>query len=62
MKIELIKETKPFDKVIYFTEVDGSFLENSLELDESKARANYEFAKAHGGKMFVKEVIKSEEV
>lgn len=61
MKIELIKETRP-DNVVFYIEVNGSYLDNSLEVTEEKAVAKFEFAKANNGSVIVKEVLKSEEV
>lgn len=61
MKIELVKTNKP-DGDTYHTEVDGCYVFGSLELTEEKARAKYEFIKAHNGVLEVKEVIESVEI
>ena len=41
MKIEFIKEERIDGKVLYFTKVDNSLVEGSLEFQEDKAREKY---------------------
>lgn len=41
MKIEFIKEERIDGKVLYFTKVDNSLVEGSLEFEEDKAREKY---------------------
>ena len=42
MKIELVKEEKYDMRTIYYTQINGKFVEGSLAFDEEKARAAYE--------------------
>jgi hypothetical protein len=61
MKIELVKQTKP-DGVTWYTNTDGRYVDGSLELTEEKARVNFEFIKAHGGKLIFDEIIETIEL
>jgi hypothetical protein len=61
MKIEFIKETKSTGDVIYYTNVDNTFVSNSLSLTEEAARAIFERIKA-GTFTDMKEVIESVDI
>jgi len=61
MKIEFIKEEK-FEKIIYYTNVNNSFMDGSLEFDEAKARAKYDFIVKNNGVLTIKTVIDSIEI
>lgn len=61
MKIEFIKETKSTGDVIYYTNVNNTFVSNSLSLTEETARAIFERIK-DGTFKDVKEVIESVEI
>jgi hypothetical protein len=58
MKIEFIKETKANGDVIYFTEIEGRFMEGTLSLNEEKGREYYNGVLSNGG-VRIKEVISS---
>jgi hypothetical protein len=62
MKVELIKETKIDDKVIYFTQVDGSYVSDSLSSDIDKAKLIYNNIIENKGKINFKEVLESVEI
>lgn len=62
MKIEFIKETKANGKELYFTRVNSSFVDGSLEFDQDKAKAIYDKIVANGGKMTLEEVLESTEI
>lgn len=59
MKIELIKETKIDGKVIYFTQVDGNYVSDSLSYDIDKAKLIYNNIIENKGKINFKEVLES---
>jgi hypothetical protein len=61
MKIEFIKETKTSGDVIYYTNVDGLFVSNSLSLNEATARDNFNMIK-EGKFNDIKEVLESAEI
>jgi hypothetical protein len=48
MKIEFIKETKMDGELVYYTRVDGYYANNSLSLNENKARGLFERIKKEG--------------
>ena len=58
MKIEFIKETKANGDVIYFTEIEGRFMDGTLSLNEEKGREYYDSVVNSGG-LKIKEVISS---
>jgi hypothetical protein len=62
MKIELIKETKIDGKVMYFTQVDGSYKSDSLSHDMDKAKLIYNNIIENKGKIDFKEVLESVEI
>ena len=62
MKIEFFKETKANGKELYFTRVNNSFVDGSLEFTQDKAKAIYDKIVANGGKMVVEEVLESVEI
>jgi hypothetical protein len=62
MKIEFIKEVNQNLLTTYFTQVDGRFVNNSLEFDEVKAKAIYNRIVANNGKLVTTEVLESVEI
>ena len=48
MKIEFIKETKMDGEVVYYTKVDGRYINNSLSFNEKNARNLFERIKKDG--------------
>jgi len=62
MKIEFFKETKVNGKELYFTRVNSSFVDGSLEFDQDKAKTIYDNIVANGGKMTIEEVLESVEI
>ena len=62
MKIEFFKETKVNGKELYFTRVNGGFVDGSLEFDRDKAKTIYDNIVANGGKMTIEEVLESVEI
>jgi hypothetical protein len=62
MKIEFFKETKVNGKELYFTRVNNSFVDGSLEFDHDKAKVIYDRIVANGGKMVIEEVLESVEI
>jgi hypothetical protein len=62
MKIELIKETKIDGKVIYFIQVDDSYVSDSLSYDIDKAKLIYNNIIENKGKINFKEVLESVEI
>ena len=59
MKIEFIKETKVNGDTFYFTRVDGKYIDNSLSLDNDKAKIMYDNIIKNKGKINFEEVIES---
>ena len=43
MKIEFVKEEKINGDIIYYTTADGKYVDGSLGLDETKAKAHFDF-------------------
>jgi len=63
MKIEFIKETNFEGGVVYYTKVDGYYVNNSLETNEEKAKEKYQLVIESKGTLEpVKEVIDSIEI
>jgi hypothetical protein len=62
MKIELVKETKANGEVIYFTNVDGKYVNDSLTLNEEKAREIYEGIVKNKGKYINVEILELTEI
>ena len=62
MKIEFFKETKANGKELYFTRVNDSFVDGSLEFTQDKAKVIYDRIVANGGKIVVEEVLESVEI
>ena len=62
MKIDFIKETKIDGSAIYFTRVNGSFVDGSLSFDNDKAKVIYNNIVAHKGKINFETVIESVEI
>lgn len=62
MKIELVKETKLDGAVLFFTEIDGSYVSDSLSRDYDKAYGFYQTLVKYNGDKSNKEVIKSTEL
>ena len=58
MKIEFVKETKANGDVIFFTEIEGRFMEGTLSLNEEKGREYYTEVVNNRG-LRIKEVISS---
>ena len=48
MKIEFIKETKTDGELVYYTRVDGRYVNESLSIKENKARELFERIKKDG--------------
>ena len=59
MKIEFIEETKADGKVMYYTRVNGSFVDNSLSFDKSKARVVFQNIVDNKGVYVNKKVLES---
>jgi hypothetical protein len=62
MKIEFIKETKIDGRLIYFTQVNGSYVSDSLLHDIDKAKLIYNNIIENKGKIDFKEVLESVEI
>jgi hypothetical protein len=62
MKIELVKETKLDGVVLYFTELDGSYVSDSLSHNYDKAYDFYQTLVKNNGNKVIKEVIESTEL
>ena len=62
MKIDFVKETKVDGDVLYFTTIDGSFVERSLSYDFEKAKNMYELIVQNKGKVPVKQILITNEV
>jgi uncharacterized membrane protein len=61
MKIEFVKETK-LTKAIYFTQVNGSYVSDSLSHDIDKAKLIYNNIIENKGKINFKEILESVEI
>lgn len=48
MKIEFIKETKLDGDIFYYTQVDGKYINKSMELNRDKGYQIFERIKANG--------------
>jgi hypothetical protein len=48
MQIDFIKQTDHRGATAYFTQVDGSYISDSLSLDEAKAKSLFELIKENG--------------
>jgi hypothetical protein len=59
MKIEFIKETKANGNVIYYTKVNNSFVDGSLELTMVKAKVIYDNIVKNNGMYRSEEVLES---
>ena len=59
MKIELIKETKANDEVMYYTNVDGHFVDKSLSFNYDKAKQIFDNIVKNNGEYNTKETIES---
>ena len=62
MKIEFVKETKIDGKVMYFTQVNGNYISDSLSYDIDKAKLIYNNIIENKGKINFKEVLESVEI
>jgi uncharacterized membrane protein len=62
MKIEFVKETKIDGKVMYFTQVNGNYISDSLSYDIDKAKLIYDNIIENKGKINFKEVLESVEI
>jgi len=63
MKIEFVKEQKLDGKIIYFTEIDGHYFDDSVSFDHDKGYEKYKLIlKSKGNKESLKEVLESNEV
>jgi len=62
MKIEFVKEVNANRLTTYFTQVDGNFINNSLDFDHDKAKAIYDGIVANGGKFVSTEILESIEI
>jgi predicted transcriptional regulator len=61
MKIELVKETKVNGEVIYFTNVDSKYVNDSLTLNEEKAKVIYDNIVKNKGEYTSVEILESTE-
>jgi hypothetical protein len=61
MKIELVKETKVNGSVIYFTNVDDKYVNDSLTLNEEKAKVIYDNIVKNKGEYTNVEILESTE-
>lgn len=59
MKIEFIKETKANGNAIYYTKVNNSFVDGSLELTMVKAKVIYDNIVKNNGMYCSEEVLES---
>ena len=59
MKIEFIKETKANSEVMYYTNVDGRFVDKSLSFDYDKAKKIFDNIVKNNGEYDTKETIES---
>jgi hypothetical protein len=59
MKIELIKEVKANDEAMYYTNVDGHFVDKSLSFDYDKAKQIFDNIVKNNGEYDTKETIES---
>jgi len=59
MKIELIKETKANDETMYYTNVDGHFVDKSLSFNYDKAKQIFDNIVKNNGEYDTKETIES---
>jgi hypothetical protein len=62
MKITLVKETKLNGIIVYYTRVDGRFVDNSLELYVDKAKIIYDNIVKNNGVYNGEEVLESVEI
>ena len=62
MKIELVKETKNDESIMYFVQVDGVFVSGTLTYDESKSKDIYQNVVQNKGRYCNKEVVESIEL
>jgi hypothetical protein len=62
MKIEFFKETKANGKELYFTRVNSSFVDGSLEFEHDKAKTIYNNIVNNKGKYTSTEILESVEV
>jgi hypothetical protein len=62
MKIEFVKEIKIDGKILYFTQVNGSYVSDSLSYDIDKAKLIYNNIIENKGKIDFTEVLESVEI
>lgn len=59
MKIDFIEETKANGESMYYTKINGLFVDKSLSYDKGKAYSIYQNIVKNGGKYNVEEVLES---
>jgi hypothetical protein len=62
MKIEFIQESKVNGDIVYFTNIDGRYVTDSLSLDKKQAYAAYQRVIANKGKYALTQVLESIEI
>jgi len=62
MKLELVKETRSNGEVVYFTNKDNHYVDNSLSISYSKAKSIYDNIVKNEGVNVLVEVLESTEI